>query len=472
MDAIEREQKILGDLDEIVAIPSVYSAPQKDAPYGIECKRALEWFVAKARSYGLKAENIDNYAAYAEVGEGAECVGVLAHLDVVPAGNGWSTDPFKVCHDGGMLYGRGVGDDKGSVVVCLHALVALKDSGAKLKRRVRLIVGADEERGSSCIRHYLEAGGEAPAMSFVPDSEFPVINSEKGISHIRFVFDDKALYDNVDYIEAAQCFNAVPDRSVVKLVKGSRLERAINERCGGAPTADVFKTLPAVEEIISSGSRPEDFEITSGAAQIEIAANGTAEHASTPEKGDSALWKMLRFLASYNGTIGSKYLEKISEYMCTPLAAEKLGIYVDDVKSGDLTMCMSEAKFDCGKFTFVVDFRLPLGVKPGDVAGRVCKILGCTADILDYHPNLYIDEDSPLIKALLKVYRGITGDDTPPLKTGGGTYARELPNAVAFGCTPVDMDINMHRADEHFPVEQLFKNFDIYLAAMKELANM
>ena len=464
-------RRILDDLAEIVAIPSVYSTPSDGAPYGEDCRRALEWFTEKAKSYGLTAVNVDNYAAYAEIGEGKECIGVLAHLDVVPAGSGWATDPFKMIEENGKVYGRGVGDDKGSVVVCLHALAAIKNSGVKLKRRIRLIVGADEERGSSCIRYYLENGGEVPAMSFVPDSEFPVINSEKGISHIKFRFDDKKLLENISYIDGAQCMNAVPDSSTVKVVPGSRLEAALKSVCGGAVTDDIFKKPPAVNAIISSGSAIKDFSVTVGDC-ITISAVGTAEHASTPEKGDSALWKNLTFLAAYNDAIGSEYLEKIVDYMCTPLSSGKLGIYVDDEKSGDLTMCMSEAGIEDGKLSLAVDFRLPLGIKPEFVTEKICGILGCSATVLDYHENLYIDPDAPLIKTLLEVYRDVTGDMTAPLKTGGGTYARELPNAVAFGCTPVELDINMHRADENFPVAQLFKNYDIYLAAMLKLANL
>lgn len=464
------EKTILTDLAEIVAIPSVYRDPEPDAPYGRDCRRALEWFVDKARAYGLKAENIDNRCAYAEYGEGETCIGMLAHLDVVPAGNGWATDPFTMVEEGGKVYGRGVGDDKGSAVVCLHVLKELKDRGVKLRRRVRLIVGSDEERGSSCIAYYKAKGEELPEASFVPDSEFPVINSEKGISHMRFDFADGALAECVCGISGAACQNAVPDRSTVRLVKGGRLESALEAACGGSATAEVFRLSPAVENIVTGGARPEDFSIENARGGIAITADGTAEHASTPEKGDNALWKTLGFLAAYNGVIGSAFLEKIYETLCTPLATEKLGIYVDDPKSGDLTACMSMAEIKDGTLSLTIDFRLPLGVTAESVAEAVEKKLGCKATVLDYHPNLYIAEDAPLIKTLLKVYRGITGDMTAPLKTGGGTYARELPNAVAFGCTPLDIDINMHRADENFPVAQLFKNFEIYYAAAVALA--
>lgn len=461
------EKTLLDDLGEIIAIKSVYSEPADGAPYGEGCRQALQWFVDKARSYGLKAENMDNYCAYAEYGEGKECIGVLAHLDVVPAGNGWATDPFKMVEEGGKVYGRGVGDDKGSVVVCLHALKELKDKGAKLARRVRLIVGADEERGSSCIRYYLEHGGEVPVMSFVPDSEFPVINSEKGIAHIRLDFKDEALAKNVIRIDGAACRNAVPDRSTFTVAEGSPLYAALEKA-----TDDVFRRAPAAERIVTMGARPEDFGIQKKRDGVHIVAEGTAEHASTPEKGDNALWKTLGFLSAYNGVIGSKFIDVIYDTLCTPLAAQKLGIYVDDEKSGDLTMCMSVADMVGDTLSLIIDFRLPLGVTAQSVASALENGTGCKAAVLDYHENLYVDENSPLVTALLNVYRGITGDTTPPLKTGGGTYARELPNAVAFGCTPVDLDINMHRADENFPVAQLFKNYEIYSAAMKALADM
>lgn len=470
LDDVTRE--ILDDLAEIVAIPSVYSSPRDGAPYGEQCLRALQWFVDKSRSYGLKAEIIDGACAYAEVGDGKECIGILGHLDVVPAGNGWTTDPFKMTEENGKVYGRGVGDDKGAVVVCLHALKAIAKSGKKLKRRVRLIVGADEERGSSCIRHYLKTGGEVPVMSFVPDSEFPVINSEKGIAHIILNFADDKLAQNVTYIDGAECANAVPDKSTVKIASGSPLYRAMEKTCGGSPTCELFKSSPIAERLISDGNAFDDYEIYNTADGVTIVANGTAEHASTPEKGDNALWKTLGTLAALNGAIGSKHIERIYEFLCTPLAAVKLGIYVNDAKSGDTSMCLSQASIKDGVLSLLIDFRLPLGLDAKTVAARVEACTGCKCVVRDYHENLYIEEDAPLIRELLGVYRKITGDMTKPLKVGGGTYARELPNAVAFGCTPVDIDINMHRADENFPIAQLFKNYEIYLAAAIALAEL
>lgn len=464
-------REILDDLAEIVAIPSVYSQPRDGVPYGQACLDALNWFVNKARNYGLKAEIMDGYCAYAEVGAGEECIGILGHLDVVPAGNGWASDPFKMVEEDGKVYGRGVGDDKGAVVVCLHALRTLKLQGAPLKRRVRLIVGADEERGSSCIRYYLKNGGEVPVASFVPDSEFPLINAEKGIAHIILNFKDKKLAKNIVAISGAECANAVPDKSTVGIIANSPLGKYLEELCGGTITAELFKKQPIAARIIEGGNSFSQYEIYNG-KQIDITAVGTAEHASTPDKGDNALWKTLGFLAACNDAICTECLPKIYEYLCAKDAAQRLGVYVDDPKSGVTTMCLSQAELDGDTLKLLIDFRLPLGVTADFVAQKLEEKTGCVATVRDYHENLYIAEDAPLITALLEVYRGLTGDMTPPLQVGGGTYARELPNAVAFGCTPLNIDINMHRADENFPVRQLFKNYEIYLAAAKKLANM
>lgn len=464
-------REILDDLAEIVAIPSVYSAPEEGAPYGAACLAALQWFVSKARSYGLKAELMDGYCAYAEVGAGEQCIGILGHLDVVPAGNGWASDPFKMVEEDGKVYGRGVGDDKGAVVVCLHALRSLRLYGGELKRRVRLIVGADEERGSSCIRYYLSHGGEVPVMSFVPDSEFPVINSEKGIAHIVLSFKDKALAKNIAAISGAECANAVPDKSTLTVAANSPLGKYLENLCGGAVTAELFKTQPVAARVIECGASFSDYEIYNG-KQINITALGTAEHASTPDKGDNALWKTLGFLAACNEAVGAECLPKIYEFLCARDAAQRLGVFVNDRKSGCTTMCLSQAEMDGDTLKLLIDFRLPLGVTAEFVAQKLEEKTGCKATVRDYHENLYVAEDSPLIQALLEIYRGQTGDMTPPLQVGGGTYARELPNAVAFGCTPLNIDINMHRADENFPVRQLFKNYEIYLAAAKKLANM
>mgnify|MGYP002683094214 FL=1 len=162
-------------------IPSVGGDPVEGAPYGAGPRRSLDWTLAFAEKMGFRTKNVDNVAGWAEMGEGPEMVAVLGHLDVVPEGDGWSVDPWGGELKDGMLYGRGVIDNKGPVMIALFAAKAVFDSGMKLKRRVRVIFGTNEERGSKCMKRYVEAGEELPVAGFTPDAEYPIINAEKGI---------------------------------------------------------------------------------------------------------------------------------------------------------------------------------------------------------------------------------------------------------------------------------------------------
>ena len=182
----KEEEALLRDLRELVRIPSVSVPGTGRAPYGAECRRALDWFLSRASEMGFQTRDVDGHCGWCEYGEGEEMVAVLCHLDVVPAGDGWHYPPYDCTWAGGRIYGRGVIDDKGPAAAALYALKAVRDSGAPLHRRVRLLVGCNEEKGSSCIRHYVEAGGEIPVMGFTPDGMYPIINGEKGIAVVDF----------------------------------------------------------------------------------------------------------------------------------------------------------------------------------------------------------------------------------------------------------------------------------------------
>ena len=151
----KEEEALLRDLRELVRIPSVSVPGTGRAPYGAECRRALDWFLSRASEMGFQTRDVDGHCGWCEYGEGEEMVAVLCHLDVVPAGDGWHYPPYDCTWAGGRIYGRGVIDDKGPAAAALYALKAVRDSGAPLHRRVRLLVGCNEEKGSSCIRHYV-----------------------------------------------------------------------------------------------------------------------------------------------------------------------------------------------------------------------------------------------------------------------------------------------------------------------------
>ena len=174
---------MLDDLKKLIAIRSVMDKPGDGAPFGRGPREALDKFLSIAAGYGMKTRNENGYCGWAEIGNGKDMLGILGHLDVVPEGDGWSHDPYSMVVEDGLIKGRGVADDKGPTVAALHAMKRIAENGAKLNHRIRLIVGCNEENGSQCIEYYRDHC-EIPKASFVPDADFPVINSEKGILHL------------------------------------------------------------------------------------------------------------------------------------------------------------------------------------------------------------------------------------------------------------------------------------------------
>ena len=141
------ENAFIDDLAKLVSIPSVCTTATGEYPFGEQSAKALNWILKRAEEMGFEVANVDNYAGHAEFGIGEHMSAVLAHVDVVPAGDGWDSDPFTLTRKGDLLFGRGVLDDKGAALMALYCLKALKDADVIPKRRLRVIFGAGEEVG-------------------------------------------------------------------------------------------------------------------------------------------------------------------------------------------------------------------------------------------------------------------------------------------------------------------------------------
>ena len=166
---LARKDEMIACLRETVSIPSVQQEPAPGAPYGIPVRQCLDQVADAAEKLGFSPVSVDNHVLWCEYGTGEEMVAVLGHLDVVPAGDGWTCDPWGGEIKDGKIWGRGTTDDKGPSIAALFALAALRDSGLPLRRRVRLLLGCNEETGSADIKYYLAQGGEVPVMGFTPD---------------------------------------------------------------------------------------------------------------------------------------------------------------------------------------------------------------------------------------------------------------------------------------------------------------
>lgn len=459
---------MLNDLKELLQIQSVLGEPLPGAPFGKGCRDALDLFLAKAKSYGLAAGQSHGYCGWAEYGDGDGITGILCHLDVVPAGDGWSYPPYDLTVDNGMMYGRGVADDKGAAIVALHVLKRLKDEGKRLNRRVRVICGCNEENGSACMKHY-RAHCELPVMSIVPDADFPVINSEKGIAHLTAkVPCDELLRQNVRTLTAGTRANVVPDSCTVKLIPGCPIERALS---AFGSDSSVFSAPALARKIVQAGHEIDDYSVHFFSDGAVIETRGTAGHAMAPEKGDNAFFKIITLFDALSGGQEANVVRSIKDTFCTPLVAEKLGIAVSDDCSGSLTVNLGVAKCDGKTLTLTLDLRLPLTANIDDVRASVQNKLpaGSTVSTDNWSPNLFVNPDSPLVTALLETYTKCTNGTPYCVKCGGGTYARELPNSVAFGPTFPGMITNIHNADECYPVVEFESLPEIYYRAILAL---
>lgn len=457
---------LIENLATLVKFESVEAPAAGDnAPFGKEVRRALDAFLAMAKEAGLRTGENRGYYGWAETGdEGKPLIGIAAHIDVVPAEKSDERDPFTLSIIDGRAYGRGTADDKGPIAAALEVLKRLGE-GAPLRHRVRLIVGCNEETGSKCLKRYA-AEDEIPSVTLVPDGDFPVINSEKGILHLSAsVPPDPAFRECVMSLAAGERVNVVPARAEAVL---NPSPPTVKRLVSLAPGGDVFR-LPRVAEMMTiTGGRSEDLAMETAGA-VKVTAAGVAAHGSTPEKGENALWKMLAFIA---GGCGSDVAAALTEKFCRPDAAEAIGIYAEDHSSGALTMNIGLCRYDGAAITLGLDLRLPLSADADETERKIAAALprGSVVTRERFTPNLYEAEDSPLVTTLLSVYSRVTGERSPrPIRTGGGTYARELPSALAFGPTFPGETTDIHGADENIGVRDLYRLADIYYAAIKEL---
>lgn len=366
-------KNVINTLREWIEIKSVKSEALEGAPFGLNNKIMLEKALADAKAMGFEVKNYDGYVGEVIFGSGddKDGVAVLCHLDVVPEGDLslWDTPPFTLTEKDGVLYGRGIVDDKGAAVVCLYALKALKDEGFTPSKKIKLIFGCDEESGWGCIDHYNEVA-VMPKLGFSPDGDFPVTYAEKGIYHVKFTF---PISDEVDDIVGGERINVVCDKASVKI-------------------------------------NGESYSFY-----------GTSAHGSTPELGDNAIKKALNLLVE-KGLFNEQYYEH--------LFSGRLISCVKD-ESGNLTFSPNVIKKVGKNVEILVDIRYPVHYTLEEV-DKILKVIG-RYQIIEHKKPLYADKNGVLCKTLNSVYEKHTGEVAVSQTTGGGTYARALKFGVAFG---------------------------------------
>ncbi|MGI6783634.1 MAG: dipeptidase PepV [Aminivibrio sp.] len=459
-------EKIEGMKDELVAaireslkIPSVGGDPAEGAPYGEGPRKALDWTLDFAARMGFRTKNVDNVAGWAEMGSGDEMVAVLGHLDVVPEGKGWTADPWGGELKDGMIYGRGVLDNKGPVMVALFAAKALFDAGLKLKRRVRVIFGTNEERGSKCMKRYVELGEDLPVAGFTPDADYPIINAEKGIITYTVSMPFAPSGDmKITSLEGGMAANVVM-AEVTAVIEDPRPEC----RARVMAAAKAWK-----------GPEGSSLEAAEDGHKVTLLMKGRPAHGSTPEKGVNAFACLADFMKEVRlkGEQGD-FFNAFNEAVAFETDGKSLGASMKDEISGPLTACVGVVKAEGGRASFTVNLRYPVTAAEEAVTGPMeatFSRLGMKVESASKSRPLYMPPESRLVQALRKVYAEETGQEAMLLAIGGGTYAKTMPNVVAFGPVFPGQDYTIHEEDERWSVEDIMKNARIMAKALLELA--
>jgi len=443
------ERDIVRDIARLVRIPSVEGPAEPGAPFGIESRKALDCALQIAEELSLDTVNCENKIGYATIGtdHGQGYLATITHVDVVPAGDGWSADPFTLREREGYLIGRGVMDDKGPSVLCLYALKYLKDSGLSLRYPVRALLGSNEETGMGDLEHYT-ANYPAPLFCFSPDADFPLIHGEKGIYHGRLISRHTPV--NVLEMTGGVAPNAVP-------AKASALVLA--EALHSTDTVSAEQLEPGL---------------------WKLSALGISGHASMPEGTVNAIGRIVDYLLENNIPTAEElpYFRFLAR-LHAATDGSGLGLQSSDDYFTPLTAVGGKISTENGIFTQTIDCRYGISTSGDRISALLRDAAGDAAEIQVDADNapFYLTLDNPAIQACMESYNLITGENARPFTIGGGTYARHFPNAAAFGPEhperpAPDFAGPIHGIDEAARLSDLMEALKIYIVALLRLEEL
>ncbi len=485
--------EMVADLKRWIAVPSVLGPAADNAPFGIENRKMLDLALSDAARFGFATKDYDGYAGEISLGEGKQTMGMLCHLDVVPAGDGWQHDPWGGEIEDGKMFGRGTMDDKGPALCALYAMRAVKDAGVKLNDGVRLILGCDEETGMRDMRYYASKT-QMPDYGFSPDAEFPVINIEKGGLALRissYTGSEDGAELPVYSLHAGERANVVPGiataelgvkdveafkAAVAKIAEEKNFKLTVAEieepevELTDEEAADLNRMISDLEKIDGVEVDMEEDALT----RVTLTAEGISAHASMPHLGVNAAGMLLLALKELNAGGGSQAaIAALADKIGLEYDGESLGIKQSDEESGPLTCNLGILRFDGANITAQLDIRYPITAEPKDMCGSAALALSrtpLTLACLGYHPPHHVPADHKVVKGLLEVYHDVTGLPAYAFAIGGGTYSRCMPNTVAFGLNfPGDTD-TCHMPDEYIDLEKMFTSVKIFAHAIVKLA--
>jgi len=427
----EHRDEMTKDIIRLVRIPSV-SCPQEgdEAPFGEGCRNCLEEMLTLGREHGFCTENYENRVG--SIGpkdkDWNNMIGFWNHLDVVPVGNQWTYEPFEPVLKDYFLIGRGAQDNKGPAVGILYMMKCLRELEIPMKHQLCLFVGCDEERGMEDMEYYT-GHYPAPRLSMIADSGFPVCYGEKGIMEGYFHSKD-SVSETILELAGGNASNMIPDAAYVVLKATEELREALQDKTITGQAEG--NSLHNMEKTESSHIKIEqEKEI------IRISATGKGKHSAFPEGSINAIYELMHFL-SVLMPLPEKDRELFGRlaYLSEEFYGEHTGIACNDEISGRTTCAATVLSLKGRQVSLHFNIRYAITADRNALSANLTRTAKANNLIWkaerDSAPN-YFPKEHPAVQLLTNLYNEITGSSSESFVMGGGTYARKLPRAFAYG---------------------------------------
>ncbi|WP_019243933.1 MULTISPECIES: dipeptidase PepV [Bacillus] len=459
----KRKADLIKDTQKFLQIKSVLDEENStpEAPLGKGIQEALQFMLNKGKEDGFTTKDVEHLAGHIEMGSGNDILGVLCHVDVVPEGDGWSSDPYGAEIRDGKIYARGALDDKGPTMGAYYAMKIVQELGLPLSKRVRMILGTDEESDWRCVDTYFKHE-EMPQLGFAPDADFPIIFAEKGIWDYylkQSAPDTKQIQEGIVVKEfsSGRRFNMVPDAATAVLLGVENLEKLSND----------FQAFLEKYGVEGKVNQNED--------KVILELKGISAHGMEPKNGKNAGLFLAQFLNSLQLSKHAKnYFSFIHDYLWEDSRGEHFNISYTDPSTGVVTLnvgLLSYTSEEGGKIG--INHRYPVSYSYEEAKNQLQKIIeenGFTLETLSHSNPHHVEKDSFLVQTLSEIYEKQTGEKAELLAIGGGTYARSLEAGVAFGPLFPGREDIAHQKDEYMYIEDLVRATAMYAEAIYKLA--
>lgn len=473
-----QKQNIINSICDLITYPSIsVESNIPNAPFGKDCANSLKYFLRLANSLGFRTKNVDGYCGWAEFGSGDTLIGIIGHLDVVPAiEEDWKYSPFTATIYKNRIYGRGAIDDKGPVIASLYAMKSVmdyyKDNNLKLNKRVRLIVGLNEEKDWKCINYYKEHE-EIPSVGFSPDSDFPCIYAEKSV--LSLLIKDTIL----PYTPSLPLSKFIHKTPLIQIKEIDCANNAINvvpKFC--SVLLQIAKSLN-IQDIINYLKQRIDFynyEIDLyklDEHSLKLTSHGKSAHSAHPDLGINAISKLLTLLndlfIKYN--INFPLINNYCKFIGDDYLGTRLGINVND-ESGYLTLNTSQFFIKDNQINIGINLRIPVTFNINTIISKFEHVFSKKCiHVIGKNDALFIEKNNKLVTELCSIFNDTCGTAFEPIAIGGATYARAFPNFISFGMNfPGDKDM-CHQVDEFVDIDKLILSTNIYAKSVYSLLN-